>query len=260
LQSIEKIVIIGAGSLATNLAIALNNNGLQIIQIVNRTLSNAELIASKINASFTDNFDEINLNADLYIIAVSDDSIHEILKKLLLKDKFIVHTAGSIDMDVIQTISDNYGVFYPLQTFSKTDIISFENIPVCIEANSFENETLLFHLGHKLSGKVQKITSEQRKILHISAVFSCNFTSYMYLIAQEILTENHLSFDILKPLIQRTAEKVQKKHTDIAISGPARRNDNIVMTDHLEYLRNHPEYKEIYQLISKNIIKHFYNK
>ena len=90
--------------------------------------------------------------------------------------------------------------------------------------------------------------------------FSCNFTSYMYLIAQEILTENHLSFDILKPLIQRTAEKVQKKLTDIAISGPARRNDNIVMTDHLEYLRNHPEYKEIYQLISKNIIKHFYNK
>jgi len=258
LHSIEKIVIIGAGSLATNLAVALFNNGFQILQIANRTLSNAFELAKKVNANLTADFNKIDLSADLYIIAISDNSINEILNKFNLKNKLVVHTAGSIEMEAIKTISDNYGVFYPLQTFSKTDLLSFENIPICIEANSVENLNLLSNLGNKISGNVQLITSEQRKFLHISAVFSSNFSSYMYLIAYEILAAKHLSFDLLKPLILRTAEKIQTIQPEKALTGPARRNDKIVMQVHLQLLEKNPEYQEIYQIMSKTIRNHFH--
>lgn len=258
MQSINKIVIIGAGSLATNLAVALHDNGLQILQIVNRTLSNATILAKKVNASFTSDLADINLRADLYIVAVSDNSILEIVKKLFLKDKLVVHTAGTIDMNILKSVAGNYGVFYPLQTFSKAEIIPFDNIPICIEANAKENEILLIDLGKKLSSNIQKITSEQRKILHVSAVFACNFSNYMYLIASKILAENQLSFEILKTLILRTAEKVQTQQPENALTGPARRNDIAVMQEHLQLLKNNSEYQEIYKLISDNISKHFH--
>ncbi len=258
MQSIEKIAIIGAGSLATNLAIALHNSGINILQIANRTLPNAIVLAEKVDATFTDNFTEIDKSADLYIIAVSDTSIYDVLRKINLNGKFIVHTAGTIDMDIIKPFSDNFGVFYPLQTFSKTDVVSFDNIPICIEANSIKNEKLLIKLGENLSKDIQKINSVQRKILHVSAVFASNFSSYMYFIAHEILEKNEISFDILKPLILRTAEKIKTHQPESAITGPARRNDIAVMQSHLNLLNEQKEFKEIYKLISNNIIKHFH--
>ncbi|NVN94358.1 MAG: DUF2520 domain-containing protein [Bacteroidetes bacterium] len=258
MQSIEKIVIIGAGSLATNLAIALKNSKLKIVQIVNRTLSNAALLASKVEASYTNDFNAIDLQADLYIISVSDTSISGVLEKLHLNEKLVVHTAGTIDLQILKSISQNYGVFYPLQTFSKEEIVTFNNIPICIEANSVENESLLIQLGMRMSNNIQKINSEQRKILHISAVFASNFSSYMYLLANEILSDNQISFDILKPLIHRTAEKIQTHQPKDALTGPARRNDTSVLEAHLNILKEHPDYQEIYKLISKNIVKHFY--
>ncbi len=250
--------MIGAGNLATNLAVALHNNGLQIVQIVNRTLDNAEKLAEKVNAKFTDDYDGINDKADLYIIAVSDDSICELLGKLNLRDKLVIHTAGSIDMEVLHAFSNKYGIFYPLQTFSKNEIISFENIPVCIEANTVEYETVLFQLGEKLSNNVHKVSSEQRKILHVAAVFASNFSSYLYLIADKILSDNNMSFDLLKPLIFRTAEKIQSQATENALTGPARRNDTAVLQAHLQLLENLPEYQQIYNLISNSIVKHFH--
>ncbi|MEI6696770.1 MAG: DUF2520 domain-containing protein [Bacteroidota bacterium] len=258
MKSIKKIVIIGAGSLATNLALALHNNGLQLIQIVNRTIMNATILAKRVNASFTNNLDEIEQNADLYIIAIADAGISEIIKSMNLIDKLVVHTAGTIEMEVLKSVSCNYGVFYPLQTFSKTDITAFDKIPVCIEANSPENARLLIELGEKLSKNVQSITSSQRKMLHISAVFSCNFSSYMHLIAHQLLTENQLPFDLLQPLILRTAEKVQILQPEDALTGPARRNDTAVMDEHLQLLSNHIEFQAIYKLISDYIVKHYH--
>jgi predicted short-subunit dehydrogenase-like oxidoreductase (DUF2520 family) len=258
LQSVEKTVIIGAGSLAINLAVALHNCGIKILQIVNRTLPNAMELAERVNASFTDNFAEIDTTADLYILAVSDTSISDVLQKINLKGKFIVHTAGTINMNIFKSFSDDFGVFYPLQTFSKTELVTFENIPICIEANSKKNENLLIQLGKNLSQNIQKINSEQRKVIHVSAVFASNFSTYMYFIANEILEKSEISFDILKPLIHRTAKKVQTLKPKSALTGPARRNDIAVMQAHLDLLNNHKEFKEIYKLISDNIVKHFH--
>ena len=159
MQSVEKTVIIGAGSLAINLAVALHNCGIKILQIANRTLPNAMELAERVNASFTDNFADIDTTADLYILAVSDTSIYDVLKRVNLKGKFIVHTAGTINMNIFKSFSDDFGVFYPLQTFSKTELVTFENIPICIEANSIKNENLLIQLGKNLSQNILKINS-----------------------------------------------------------------------------------------------------
>jgi len=258
LNKISNIVFIGAGNLATNLAIALFNKNFNIIQIYSRTIISAKNLALKVKADYTDNLNELNHNADLYILSVSDGILEEIIEKIPIKDKIFVHTSGSLKMDVLKSLTDSYGVFYPLQTFSKKEITDFKNIPLCIESSHTIIENQLIEIAKLISNNVNLINSEQRKILHISAVFACNFSSYMYFAAEEILKENQLNFDLLKPLIQRTAEKIQTQSPEEAITGPARRNDMKIIQNHLEFLIQHPEFYEIYKNISKNIVKHFH--
>lgn len=260
MEKISNIVFIGAGNVATNLAHELKSKGLNILQIYSRTLNSAEKLASAINAKFTVKEEEILQTADLYIVSVNDDIILDVLKNINLKNKKIVHTSGSVDINIFSNITDNYGVFYPLQTFSKEEIISFKEIPFCIEANNLSFQNQLIELANIISEKVQILNSEERRVLHIAAVFACNFTGYMYLISNDILNENKISFDILKPLIQRTAEKVKKIEPIEAITGPAKRNDIEVIKKHLIYLEKFPEFKKIYKDLSDSIIEYFNNK
>ncbi len=257
MEKISKIVFIGAGNVATNLAIALHNKGVSILQVVSRTIESARELALKVNADFCDNFSEISQDADLYIISVNDDAIFELSEKLNLKRKNIVHTSGSLDISVLCNISDSYGVFYPLQTFSKEELISFTAIPICIEANNLFLHNQLIELAKKISENVRIINSEERKVLHISAVFACNYSSYMYLISSDILKDKGLSFDLLKPLIQRTAEKIKSIEPAQAITGPAKRNDIETIKKHLAYLDNLPELKRVYKVLSDSIIVYF---
>lgn len=257
MEKISKIVFIGAGNVATNLAIALHNNGISILQVVSRTIESARELSLKVNADFCDNFSEISQNADLYIISVNDDAIFELSEKLNLKGKNIVHTSGSLDISVLCNISDSYGVFYPLQTFSKEDLISFTSIPICIEANNLIFQNQLIELAETISQNVKIINSGEREVLHIAAVFACNFSSYMYLISSDILKDKGLSFDLLKPLIQRTAEKIKSIEPAQAITGPAKRYDIETIKKHKAYLEIFPELKNIYKALSDSIIKYF---
>lgn len=259
MEKISKIVFIGAGNVATNLAIALHNKGICILQVVSRTIESARELALKVNAEFSNDFSEISQLADLYIFSVTDTALIEIVKSFPLKSKRVIHTSGSLEIGILSSISQNYGVFYPLQTFSKSEIIDFKNIPICIESDNNDLELELFNLGKLISDNVQKINSNQRKILHVAAVFSCNFSSYMYLISNNILSENNLSFDLIKPLIERTAQKIKNIEPEKAITGPARRNDNEIIQSHLDFLKTHPDYVEIYKLLSLSIIKHFFD-
>jgi len=176
-------------------------------------------------------------------------------KELNFKDKLVVHTSGSLPMDVLKEVSSNFGVFYPLQTFSKSRKADFKSIPICIEANTADNENHLVDLGTSISGNVQHINSEERKILHLAAVFACNFPNYMYTIAEQILARNKLDFNFLKPLIEETAAKVQTIDPHNAQTGPAKRGDKIIMNQHLELLKDSPGFKDIYKLISSEILK-----
>lgn len=253
---IKNIVLIGAGNVATHLAFAFENAGLQILQVYSRTLSSAKTLANELYTDYTINITDVNPGADLYIISISDDVIYTMVGDLKLKNQLVVHTSGSVTMDAINPVSENVGVFYPLQTFSKSKKVDFKNIPICIEANNEENTKLLISLAENISSNVNRIDSEERKILHLAAVFACNFPNLMYTVSENILKGKNLDFNLLRPLIIETASKVQKMDPGDAQTGPARRGDEKIMKQHLEMLKDYPGFEMLYKLISSEIQKY----
>jgi predicted short-subunit dehydrogenase-like oxidoreductase (DUF2520 family) len=253
LNGIKNIVLIGAGNVATQLGIALQKSGKNIIQVFSQTEISAQHLAKILNTSFTTDLHLVNKIADLYIISVSDDGIEGIAGKIGSGLNFVVHTSGSKSMDNLGKASKNLGVFYPLQTISKDREIDFKEIPICIEANSMENLQKLRILAENLSNKVVEINSDQRKILHLAAVFASNFPNYLYSVAEQILKEKKLDFELLLPLILETANKVQSIYPLEAQTGPAFRGDDKIIRDHLKMLENFPDWQNIYGILSKGI-------
>ncbi len=251
---IQSITFIGSGNVATHLAKNFFRNGFVITEIYSKSLEKATLLASETKSIACNNIKNISDVSDVYIICIKDDFIPEIVQNFPFKNKLIVHTSGSISIDDLKGF-DNYGIFYPLQTFSKEKEVNIFEVPFCIEANTKINEHKLIELGEALSENVYLINSEQRKKLHLAAVFACNFTNYMYQIANDITRKSDIDFDILKPLILETAKKIQKNTPKSMQTGPAKRKDEAVIKKHLELLTDFPEVQEIYRLITKNIIK-----
>lgn len=248
-----KAIFIGSGNLATQLATALKEKGITISQIYSRTSSNAAALADKLGASFTSDPSEIDEDADIYFYALKDNSLASFLKETHLPDAMHVHTSGSVSLSVFRDSTMHYGVFYPLQTFSKNKSVDFSKIPICIEASNSDMQEELLGLAHLLTDKTYIINSDQRKILHLAAVFACNFSNYMYDIASEILSDVGFGFDILKPLIEETANKVQTLNPYDAQTGPAVRYDKNVIDKHLTMLKRYPNYKKVYKELSKAI-------
>ncbi len=245
------IVILGAGNVAWHLAKELQNKEQNILQVPNRSEKEARSLARRLKCDCTTEIEDLNQNADLYILTVKDSVIEEVSASLNLKDKLIVHTSGAIDQDVIK--HKRRGVFYPLQTFSKKKKLNFKGIPFCIEASKSEDYNTLMRLATLLSPIVYNINSHQRKVLHVAAVFACNFSNYMYMISDEILHKENIPLDILHPLIKETASKVSSYKPKDVQTGPAVRKDKEVIDTHLKYLKKGKNY-DIYKLLSENII------
>jgi predicted short-subunit dehydrogenase-like oxidoreductase (DUF2520 family) len=252
-MQIRNIVIIGSGNLATNLALALNEAGKNIICIYSRSLKNARILGMQCHTKFTNRIEELP-KSDLYIIATNDSSIKEICEKLTDNQGIVVHTSGSIPISVFSNQIKNYGVFYPLMTFSKHSQISFNGIPICLEASSSGVFIALYKLANSISKNIVEISSEKRKFLHLAAVFACNFTNLNYSIAEDLLNRHQLSFDLLKPLILETARKTEQSLPSENQTGPAFREDFDIMKEQTESLNQIPEYKAMYDLLSKLII------
>ncbi len=257
-KPIKTIVLIGAGNLATHLAVTFNDTGKKILQVYSRTEKSAKELAEKIKVPYTCDLKKIITGADLYIISVSDAALPGIAKQLSIKSGMVAHTSGFHEMDFIKDVSENIGVFYPLQTFSKNRKIDFNTIPFCIESNSEDSNKLLENLARSFTKDVRYINSSQRKMIHLAAVFACNFTNQMYQVAEEILKKSSVPFDILQPLIKETADKVMEINPLDSQTGPARRNDIEVMQQHLKMLDN-DDYRKLYENISELIMKR-YNK
>lgn len=253
---IENVVLIGAGNLATQLAQALNEKGIRVKQVYSRKIESAKQLADKVNAPFTNNLSQLIADADIYIIAVKDSAIQEILENLNLnEDRLIVHTAGSVPMSILDGFTNCYGVFYPLQTFSKSRKVDFSDIPICIEANHPSTTMKLEKLGERLSSSVNQINSEERKSLHLAAVFVNNFVNHFYSIGADILHDKKLDFGLLKPLIRETAEKINTLHPLEAQTGPAKRNDQSIINAQLKMLHDQPEYQKIYSFVTESIFQ-----
>ena len=256
---IKNIVFIGAGNLATHLALALKKVSFNVAQIYSRTQLAAETLAKQVGADSCNDYAEVRRDADLYIFALSDKALPSALDALQLKNKFLVHTAGSLPMSVFENYTSNCGVFYPLQTFSKTRQVDFSKIPLCIEAISPDLGSELVLMGNKISNSVQLLSSKQRRQLHLAAVFTCNFTNHMYHIGQELLQKEGMDFDLLKPLILETAEKVQEMPAKAAQTGPAVRFDKDVIKAHEESLNMHSDFQKLYRFVSESIY-HLHSK
>jgi predicted short-subunit dehydrogenase-like oxidoreductase (DUF2520 family) len=250
---IQSAVIIGTGNVAFHLGKALQARKINVLQVLGRTSEPARKLAGILKADYTQDLNEIDINADLYIIAVSDDAISEVIIQLNLDRQLIVHTAGSIPMSVFKGYFENYGVFYPLQTFTKSRQIAFDEVPVCIEGNSKENTKRLIELARLISHKVIMMDSKKRAVLHLAAVFACNFTNHMYSIADRILENEDIDFSILHPLIIETAMKVAGMKPAEAQTGPAVRKNRILMEKQMKMLENDPAARKVYQILSDNI-------
>lgn len=249
------IIFIGAGNLATHLAQALFRNGHNIAEVYSRTLESASELAGKVESVALTDIKQLSIDADLYIVALSDNAIDKVISELEIFDIPIVHTAGSVDMSVFKDISNKYGVFYPLQTFSKSKPVNFKEIPIFIESIDSELKELLYNLADDVSEKVYEADFATRKGMHLSAVFACNFVNHMFAISEDLLKKNNIQFDVLKPLLKETTEKAFSGSPGLSQTGPAIREDHNIMNEHIKMLKNRPDLAELYKFVSQNIIE-----
>jgi predicted short-subunit dehydrogenase-like oxidoreductase (DUF2520 family) len=244
------VIILGTGNVAQHLITAFHESDtIKIIQVFSR---NSKTTLQNLNSSnITSQFSELK-EADVYIISVTDNAIQEVAKQIPYENKLVVHTSGSISISELDS-KNRKGIFYPLQTFSKKKEVDFNEIPICIEAENHLDIELLEKIAKSISKKVYYITSEQRKALHVAAVFVCNFTNHLYQIGNKICEQNKVPFEVLLPLITETASKIITLSPEEAQTGPAKRNDTQTINTHLNFLTNETQ-KEIYKILTKSII------
>ena len=245
-----KVVIIGSGNVAQHLISAFDKSKtVDIIQVCARTEQNLNHLIDA--AKITTDYSHLK-EADLYIMAVSDNAITTVSDQFPFQNKLVVHTSGTISLENLNS-RNRKGVFYPLQTFSINKKVNFSEIPICLEAENIEDYKLLETVAESISGKVFNINSNQRKALHVSAVFVNNFVNHLYAIGNDICNKNDIPFEILQPLIQETANKITLLSPNEAQTGPAKRNDSQTINAHLQFLTNENQ-KEIYKILTKSII------
>ena len=250
-----KVTLIGSGNLATQLGKSLKKAGVIISQVYSRTEDSARTLGELLEAEWLTDIKALHDEADIYIFSVKDSVLCELISEVCKGrgDKLFLHTAGSMPMSCFEGKALHYGVFYPMQTFSKSKDVDFERIPVFIEGNSIETEDVIRSLANKLTQRVIRLSSADRKYLHLAAVWACNFTNYCYTVASDILGEHGIPFDVMLPLINETTEKIQKINPKEAQTGPAVRGDRNVMSKQLELMNGKGDLQELYKMLSKGI-------
>lgn len=244
-------VIIGSGNVATCFAKAFVKKGVSIDAVYSRNLNHAKQLADKVGGIAINNFNKLPINADLYLIAVSDNAIENVSTQLNVNG-LVLHTSGFTAMATLKN-NKRYGVFYGLQTFNKNSKTDLDNVPFLIEASSLEDEKILKHFALSISENVQVANTDQRQALHVAAVFANNFSNHLFAIAKQLLEQHQLSFDLLKPIILQTAQNAVTHNPIDVQTGPVVRNDKATISAHLEVLKQYPEYRQIYELLSKSI-------
>jgi predicted short-subunit dehydrogenase-like oxidoreductase (DUF2520 family) len=243
------VTILGAGNVAQHLYKAFSaSHKARVNQWYNRHLEHIQMFKNEV-----DIVDDIALlkEADVYLIAVSDDAVAELSMQLAFSDKLVVHTSGSVNLHHLDK-KNRRGVFYPLQTFSKDAELCFSDVPICIEVEHKADYHVLKDLAIAIGSPYHRVNSPQRAALHLAAVFVNNFTNQLYRVAHEITESESVDFDILKPLIKETAKKIDTLSPFMAQTGPAKRNDKKTINKHLAKL-DKEIHKDIYKLLTKAI-------
>jgi predicted short-subunit dehydrogenase-like oxidoreductase (DUF2520 family) len=249
-----RVVIIGAGNVATVFGRLMAKANHEIIQVVSRSIDNARSLASELGCAFAVNPKILDQSADLYMVAMTDAALNEMHETYFLGDKLIVHTAGSISMDILKKVSANYGVIYPLQSLRKENLELHQAIPLLITGNSTEVISKLEQFALTLSSTVAIVNDEQRLKLHVAAVFVSNFTNHLYKLAADYCSKEELDFKMLQPLIEETALRLRYHLPGDMQTGPAARKDIITLDKHLRILSQHPALKTVYLRMTDSIM------
>lgn len=254
---VGKVTFIGSGNVAWGLAPFFLKNGIEVAEVYSTNQVTGAEFAKKFNCQIAKNLASLDKNSDLYLIAVPDKEIEKLALAFPEAEGIIAHTSGFVPMNVFRKF-ENYGVFYPLQTFTKGLAVNIAKVPICIEASNKKVEKELALLASKMSNNVQMINSEQRKSLHLSAVLVSNFPNFLYNYANELLEESGLDFQILIPLMEESVRKIKYLKPSDAQTGPARRNDQNTIEEHMRMLEAFPEIQNVYNLLSEQIRKKYH--
>ena len=251
-----RIAFVGAGNVATHLALAMHAAGWSVVAVYSRTQTSAVALASRLGCVATDCLSALP-EADVYVFSVVDNVLPTLLTTFTQQGRqgLWVHTAGSIPLSVFKGLHTEAGVLYPMQTFSKTKEVDFSQVPLFIEATTSQSLEKIQQIAHSLSPHVQVLDSQARGRMHVAAVFACNFVNHCYAHAARLMEQSGLPFSLLWPLIDETAHKVHQLKPADAQTGPAVRHDDAVMERHLELLNDHPRQAELYQLMSNSIME-----
>ncbi len=248
-----KISIVGAGNVATNLALALKKAGHEIVQIYNRSDDAGQELAHTVGAQFTSQASQL-LDADVYLLAVKDDVIAEVAKLIHLKGRIVAHTSGTKSMNELAPASEEFGIFYPLQTMKKNTKVDFKNVPLLVEGNSEGVTMVLENLAKTISQNVYRVDEEQRQWIHLAAVFANNFTNHLFGISESIMQGHGLPFEILKPLIYRSIEGLAFASPTELQTGPAIRGDQQTIEKHMLLLGDDTRLQKMYEILTQSII------
>ncbi len=256
-----KIVLIGAGNVATHLGRRFVEVGEEVVQVFSRKILKAGELALELGAGYTNGLEGVVKNADLYVIAVHDDAIGEVAAELFasgITDKLFAHTSGATPMWVLGEVASRHrrvGVFYPVQTFSKIRQPDFNKIPICVTASQPDDLAVLMQLAINTSPYCYPISDQQRATLHLAAVFVNNFTNHLFTIGENILKGSDMPFEMLLPLIQETVEKLENGPPATMQTGPAIRHDTATIEQHLRQLEGQSDLQEIYRILTQSISK-----
>ncbi len=254
-----KLAIVGAGNVGWHLARALEDAGHCITDIYSRRISTARELAQRLyDTNVTSSLDLSHSEAEIFLVAVSDDVLEEVSASLKIPPYAIIaHTSGTKSLEALSDYHENSGIFYPLQTFTKGIPVDLKGVPICIEALLHSTEKVLHSLGHSISKEVYTVYSADRKVLHVAAVFAGNFSNYMLAIAQDILEEHDIDFGLLDALIVETVNKALDIGPAKSQTGPAQRGDNRTIQNHLKFLRDEPKFRKIYKLLSDQLKENY---
>ena len=259
-KNIQNIVVVGSGNVAYHLIKAFKNKGLQVLQILAHNEKSARHLSVKFGIPYIMNIQTLARDADIYLLAVQDDHIRDVALDLQLTDQLLVHTSGFSSISVLAGASTSTGVLWPLQTLTAGKNVDYGSMPFFVEGSNRSIAMRLERMAAMISDKVMVTDSPTRQKIHLAAVIASNLTNQLYAISASILERQDIPFGVLSPLIVETAIKAGQQHPLKSQTGPAVRHDLQVIEKHLELLRDDPAYRDIYRLITENIIHHHSSK
>jgi len=247
------ITILGAGNVATQLALVLKKTGHTIVQVYNRSNDAGVELSKTVGAAFVSDLGQLT-EADVYIVAVKDDAIGELAKGITAKNGIVAHTSGTKSKDLLQNTSANFGIFYPLQTMTKTAKVDFKNVPLLVEGSNKQTIAKLEELAKSISKNVHRVDEQQRQWIHVAAVFANNFTNHLFGISEQLLLTHGLEFEILKPLIFNFIRNLETHSPSELQTGPAIRGDYQTIEKHMQLLGDDTRLQKIYEVLSQSIM------